>query len=52
MEAENGGLPLVIDKTKGIQAIIYPVYIDYRSVAVAHTDPVHGPAHGPSLLSL
>ena len=30
MEAENGGLPLVIDKTKEIQVIIYPVYIAYR----------------------
>ena len=51
MEAENRGLPLVIDKTKEIQVIIYLVYIDYRSVAVTRTDPAHGPAHGPSLLS-
>ena len=27
MEAENGGLPLVIDKTKEIQVSVYPVYI-------------------------
>ena len=30
MEAEDGGLPLVIDKTKEIQVIVYPVYIVYR----------------------
>ena len=30
MEAENRGLPLVIDKTKEIQVIVYPVYIGYR----------------------
>ena len=51
MEAENRGLPLVIDKTKETQVIIYPVYIAYRSVAVTRTDPAHRPVHGPSLLS-
>ena len=35
---QNGGLPLVIDKTKGIQVRVYLVYIDYRSVAVPRTD--------------
>ena len=38
MEAEDGGLPLVIDKTKGIQACVYLVYIDYQSVVVPRTD--------------
>ena len=52
MEAEDRGQPLVIDKTKEIQMIVYPVYIDDRSVAVARMDPAHGPAHGPSLLIL
>ena len=37
-EAERRGQPLVIDKTKGIQMSIYPVYIDYQSVVVPHTD--------------
>ena len=35
---QNGGLPLVIDKTKGIQACVYLVYIVYQSVAVPRTD--------------
>ena len=38
MEAENRGLPLVIDKTKGIQMSVYPVYITTKSVVVPHTD--------------
>ena len=38
MEAEDGGQPLVIDKTKEIQTSIYPVYITTKSVAVPCTD--------------
>ena len=38
MEAEDGEQPLVIDKTKEIQTSVYPVYIDYQSVAVPRTD--------------
>ena len=51
MEVRSGEQPLVIDKTKEIQVIIYLVYIAYRSVVVACTDPAHRPVHGPSLLS-
>ena len=38
MEAEDGEQPLVIDKTKEIQACVYLVYIDYQSVVVPRTD--------------
>ena len=48
MEAEDGGQPLVIDKTKEIQVSVYPVYIDYRKCG----SPTHGPCVWTILLIL
>ena len=43
-EAKSGSQPLVIDKTKEIQVIIYLVYIAVQKCG----GPMHRPAHRPS----